>query len=265
MSVKVLGVVWDALRLKRPTDTLVMLALADHASHDGSRIFPSVRTLARMTRLSEREIQRTLRWLQGERLIHVVAEATRRRPREYRIDLAALAEARGDCTSPHDTSRDGPRSPEGRPTVTQGVTEGRSEGDPRSPDPSEDPSKDSSRDPSLCTTPSAAGEVTFEQFREQYPKKQAMEAAAREWMKLAPNAALGKRILEALAIQKNSEEWRREHGRFIPYAVTWLRGKRWDDQVPCGEAAPDHSAFFTRKTAGNAMAAQEALRHRGLA
>src|SRR5437899_3034472 len=107
MSVKVMALVWDAhQQLKRPTATFVMLVLADHASDDGTGIWPSVDRLAPRTRLSTRHVQRTLRCLEGDGLIEKVREATVRRPREYRISLAAL---RGDT-----------QSPQGRHPVTPG-------------------------------------------------------------------------------------------------------------------------------------------------
>src|SRR5690242_4386755 len=92
MSVKVMAAVWDTPTLRRPSVTLVMLALADFASHDGSRIFPSVETLAGMTRLGSRHVKRLLRRLEAEGLVELVHEATSRRPREYRIKLEALGD-----------------------------------------------------------------------------------------------------------------------------------------------------------------------------
>ena len=35
----------------------------------------------------------------------------------------------------------------------------------------------------------------------------------------------------AIEIQKTTEDWTKEKGKFIPYPASWLRGKRWEDDV----------------------------------
>lgn len=72
---------------------------------------------------------------------------------------------------------------------------------------------------------------TFEIFYKAYPKKQAKEAALKAWLKLKPNEALQKIILEAIGIHKQTEKWQEMQGKYIPYPATWLNGKRWTDDV----------------------------------
>ena len=48
--------------------------------------------------------------------------------------------------------------------------------------------------------------------------------------------ALVETILVAVARQRQSEQWQREGGRFIPMPATWINGRRWDDLPP--EVAP---------------------------
>jgi len=57
MSVKVMGLVWDHFP-EGGGRKLTALALADKADHDGSRIYPSIKTIAWMTNQSERTVQR---------------------------------------------------------------------------------------------------------------------------------------------------------------------------------------------------------------
>lgn len=57
MSVKMMGLVWDADHIDRKKK-YVLLAYADHADHEGNNIFPAVATVARKTGYSERNIQR---------------------------------------------------------------------------------------------------------------------------------------------------------------------------------------------------------------
>ena len=49
---------------ERLGNRLVLIALADHAHSDGSNAFPSVKTIAREARMSERNVQRALRALE---------------------------------------------------------------------------------------------------------------------------------------------------------------------------------------------------------
>jgi hypothetical protein len=61
MSVKIMGQVWE-LDLP-PTIKFVLLALADHADHDGSNIYPGVPLTAWRTSLSEKQVRRILQLL----------------------------------------------------------------------------------------------------------------------------------------------------------------------------------------------------------
>lgn len=69
----------------------------------------------------------------------------------------------------------------------------------------------------------------FEQFWKEYPKKVGKGGAYRAWnkAKLPPLAE----ILTAVANQKNSDQWSRENGRYIPNPETWINQGRWDDEV----------------------------------
>lgn len=50
----------------------VAVALADHASHDGSKVFPSIGLISRKIELSERTVQRALRKLEALGVLRVV-------------------------------------------------------------------------------------------------------------------------------------------------------------------------------------------------
>lgn len=71
----------------------------------------------------------------------------------------------------------------------------------------------------------------FAAFYAAYPRKMGRQAAWRAWKTLAPDAALQAKILGALAAQRPHLD-RRENGRFIPHASTWLNQGRWDDEIP---------------------------------
>lgn len=69
----------------------------------------------------------------------------------------------------------------------------------------------------------------FEKFWEAYPKKMSRLNALKAWEELNPDNELIRKILTALEVQKKSEQWQKENGRFIPYAVKWLNEHRWED------------------------------------
>lgn len=72
-------------------------------------------------------------------------------------------------------------------------------------------------------------ENAFARFWSEYPRKTDRAKAFRAFQKLRPDEELLARMLEAIAGAKESDQWRREGGRFIPHATTWLRNERWND------------------------------------
>ena len=72
----------------------------------------------------------------------------------------------------------------------------------------------------------------FDRFWHAYPRRTAKGTARKAWQKLAPDAALVERILEALVWQTRQSDWLRDNGTYIPYPASWLRAERWDDEAP---------------------------------
>ena len=72
---------------------------------------------------------------------------------------------------------------------------------------------------------------SFEQFWLSYPKKQTKKKALQIWLKLKPDQDLISKILKALEVQKQTNQWQKEKGKYIPYPTTWLNQARWEDEV----------------------------------
>lgn len=70
----------------------------------------------------------------------------------------------------------------------------------------------------------------FEIFWAAYPRKDDRRKAIRSWDKLKPDKALCRVMYAALLRQKESEQWTRDNGRYIPMFPTWINGRRWEDQ-----------------------------------
>lgn len=81
-----MGMVWD-LALGHAEQN-VLLALADHADHDGSRVFPSLGYIGWRLGYSKRQVRRIVAKLRDElHLIEKVADARDHRATEYRLTL----------------------------------------------------------------------------------------------------------------------------------------------------------------------------------
>lgn len=133
MSGKVMGAVWE-LALPHPKQ-LVMLAMADHADHEGNNVFASVGLIAWKIGYSERQVQRIMHECINERLLVQTAPATPRRPAIYRINVSA-----GKQKEPYKPGRQDvtPEIEQDDPNVTPGVTSETFRGDSQmSPDPYE--------------------------------------------------------------------------------------------------------------------------------
>lgn len=82
----------------------------------------------------------------------------------------------------------------------------------------------------------ADGPDLFEVFWTAYPKKKAKDAAQRAWTKRNPNDELLAVMLRALERQKQSPDWHKESGRYIPFPATWLNRAQWlDEDDPGGD------------------------------
>lgn len=72
----------------------------------------------------------------------------------------------------------------------------------------------------------------FDQFWSAYPRKTGKQDAMKAWKSLKVDAALAADIMTGLSAWKGSDQWNRDDGKYIPYPARWLRGRRWEDEVP---------------------------------
>ena len=124
MSIQVMTQVWQSNL--PPEQKYILLKLADYADDDGGHVYPSVATVARLTGVSERTVQRHLSAMREVGILEVTGQATQHRPTEYRI--------RGDKLTPLADSGVTPVTARGDTGDVSGVT-------PTSPYPSVEPSR----------------------------------------------------------------------------------------------------------------------------
>lgn len=119
--------------------SMVLLGLANHADRDGEDAFPSVSTLARYSRISERQVQRCLSAalelglieLGDQRIVEAKIERADQRPTCYNLVIH-----RGDKVSPRKKGSQvkrgdnmSPRAPRGDMRTPNGVTRETERGD----------------------------------------------------------------------------------------------------------------------------------------
>jgi hypothetical protein len=67
----------------------------------------------------------------------------------------------------------------------------------------------------------------FEKFWEAYPRKVGKGAAQNSWRKAKPPIDA---VLTAIRKARQSQDWQKERGAFIPHPATWLNQARWEDE-----------------------------------
>lgn len=71
----------------------------------------------------------------------------------------------------------------------------------------------------------------FDRFWSAYPKKTGKQAARNAWKSSAKRRPAFAAIMAKLEAFKQSDQWTREDGRFIPNPATWINQGRWDDEI----------------------------------
>lgn len=72
--------------------------------------------------------------------------------------------------------------------------------------------------------------LKFEQFWDLYPNKVSKKKASDTFVgKIRPDESKFNVMIAALKTHIDSEQWRKDGGRYIPYPTTWLNQERWND------------------------------------
>ena len=73
-------------------------------------------------------------------------------------------------------------------------------------------------------------ENAFEAFWSIYPRKVAKAYAKQKfWAKVPTFPTNPEDLLNAVERAKESEQWQKDNGKFIPHPSTWINGERWTD------------------------------------
>ena len=71
-------------------------------------------------------------------------------------------------------------------------------------------------------------EEEFELFWKAYPRHEGKQKARDAFKKVTVPLEV---LLTAIEKQKESAQWSKDNGQFIPHPTTWLNGRRWEDEV----------------------------------
>lgn len=73
----------------------------------------------------------------------------------------------------------------------------------------------------------------FESFWFNYPahRRKAKGRALKAWNKIKNKEEVIEQIKRVLPIQKDSKDWTKEEGQFVPLPATYLNDRRWEDEI----------------------------------
>lgn len=83
----------------------------------------------------------------------------------------------------------------------------------------------------------------FDQFWAVYPRKVGKKAAMKAWFKIKdrPPVLI---MTEAIQRAKETEQWKKDGGQFIPHPATWLSRGQWEDEPVERVGASDPNGFL---------------------
>ena len=97
----------------------------------------------------------------------------------------------------------------------------------------------------------------FDQFWKAYPKKAKRPRALKAWQKINPDQGLIEQIMVSVEAHKESDQWTKEGGTYIPHPDTWLNDESWNDQLDPVDS-PDTNTLGTRPATEEDLALLEA-------
>lgn len=223
-----------ALTLKISLGAKMLYSLLCDYAGDKDHCWPSQTTLAGLLGCSVSSIKTYLRELAGQRLIAV--ELRECRSSTYYLLKPSFLSARA-----------GQSNSDGGEANSGYITNCRKKETNYPPTPTPPTAKEppSTRQPRRGVGDFFSANNAFESIWNAYPRKEAKELARAVWHRLWRQGAIRiEALMESLRRFCRSDGWNREHGRYVPQLVNWLRGQRWLDELPSSPVtvATDHDA-----------------------
>lgn len=93
-------------------------------------------------------------------------------------------------------------------------------------------------------------EVHFDIFWKEYPKKINRKKAKDKFFKICKDEENFNKIMNGLKKYKQTPQWKKDNGEFIPHPTTWLNGERWNDEIEVKESG-ECKKCYTEDEHGN--------------
>lgn len=97
------------------------------------------------------------------------------------------------------------------------------------------------------TKPIPRLDESFENFWQAYPKKKSKGEAEKAWSKITFVNGLYESIISKVELLKQSPDWQKDNGQWIPHPSTWLNRKGWEDEVELSKPTPTPVYTPTRR------------------
>ena len=196
----------------RPADRLVVLSLLQHgdAEDPGRGAHPSITRLAACTGLNRETVILALRRLEAKGVLSREVRAGVRTEYTLNLNQSLFPTSRKEVPVPNSDrgSRKEVPVPVGKGDSTVPYTV-----------------------PSTVHGRAGALTADFETFYKAYPRKVGKPDALKAWKATAKGRPALEVLLASVRAHADSEQWRAEGGRFIPYPATFLRQGRWEDEL----------------------------------
>ncbi len=226
------NVVFDSMMREIASGPLkVLLAICRYTygwgKPKGDRI--SLGQLAKMTNMDRSNVHRAVKQL-GPLVIVKPGDPSKNQASEYRLNIE-ISDA--DLVS---LRQQGLVSLRQQPVVRPVVTSATIRRYPKKEDstgakaPESSPNKRSRK----LTRPDPAALEAFARFYAAYPRQMKRQGALEAWVRLAPSPELQTSIMAAVTTLAAENEGVEK--TFIPYPVTWINGRRWEDEPANGKA-----------------------------
>lgn len=83
-------------------------------------------------------------------------------------------------------------------------------------------------------------ESRFAEFWQSYPRKVGKPKAEAAFKRIDWRQVEFRVLMDSLARQKQSAQWTKDGGEYIPHPTTWLNRAGWDDELPAAKPAVSH-------------------------